>query len=76
MKQQLDLQAIRQRLINVRQSMGLSQQKVAQDLGYANNQVICHLEIGRTQLKLQTFCELAEYYGIEREWLLTGEQSK
>ena len=55
-----------------RKLLGLSQQSLAKVLGYAQR-TISDWERGRLEIPIQVLITLKQRYGLNIDWLLTGE---
>ncbi len=60
------------RLKAFRKMLGLSQQALAKVIGYAQR-TISDWERGRLEIPLQVLITLKQIYGLNIDWLLTGE---
>lgn len=63
---------VRDRLIEIRKYLSMTQTKFAESLGVGIG-VISNLERGLTELKPQFASLICDVHGINKEWLETGE---
>ena len=63
---------LRNRLQEVRRTFGISQRDLAKRVG-VTSQLISMMETGRTQLSHLTAKAIEAEFGVNHEWLLTGE---
>ena len=62
-------------LATLRKEHGLSQQKLASDIGLARN-TICQYESGNRVPDVSTLVLLADYFGVSTDYLLGREEKK
>ena len=62
-------------LATLRKEHGLSQQKLASDIGLARN-TICQYESGSRVPDVSTLALLADYFGVSTDYLLEREEKK
>jgi transcriptional regulator with XRE-family HTH domain len=61
------------RLLEAREKIGLTQEKLAHKLGYNNYQAIKNIENGWTEMSPQVAKLMQCEFGISKKWLLEGE---
>ena len=64
---------MKERFKAVRKELGLTQIEVAAAMGYSSNGAIKNIEQGVVTPKPEFINAFCEKYGINKEWLLTGE---
>ena len=62
---------IAQRLRRAREAAGLSQGQVARKLGL-HRPTVSEMEAGRRRVTAEEVAQLAELYGVNSEWIMTG----
>lgn len=67
-------EAIRERLVQARQHLKLSQQEVAAVMG-VSRQTISKWEIGKASPNPRELAELCVTYGVSTDWILTGTRT-
>ena len=63
---------LRDRLQEARRTFHATQRQFAKPIG-VTSQLICMMESGKAQMSYQTAMLIEHEYGINHEWLLTGE---
>jgi len=61
------------RLRQIRKDMGLSQEQLAQKLGFSANTLVCKFERDKAIPTLETILKLKKLADIDLNWLLTGQ---
>lgn len=69
---ELILKNIRKELKDARTSKGITLEEAAKETGLKTKGGMAHLESGRNSIKIDTFLELVNLYGIEVEMRYNG----
>lgn len=63
------------RLKNLRESKGISQQKLALEINVSQT-MISKYELGQAEPGISTICKIAEYFGVSSDYLLEISNDK